>query len=187
MTANRALAKPSTIKSKRPVSEDSGNLLTVLTVAGVIFGGALGFTLRSCTEETWSSREIMYVNFIGELFLRMLKGLTLPLIVSSIVSSIGNLDLNVSGKLAARTIVLFVLTSGCAVAIGVVLAVTISPGNGDEDFDQGIGARVKKRNQTSVDTLLDLARNLFPPNVVQACIRQVNYFGVPALLLPTHF
>lgn len=57
------------------------NALTLLTVAGVILGGGLGFILKS-TKETWTSREIMYVGFIGEIFLKMLKSLIIPLIVA---------------------------------------------------------------------------------------------------------
>ena len=34
----------------------------------------------------------------------------------------------------------------------------------------------ESRNVTAVDTLLDLARNLFPPNLVQVRIKS-NHFG----------
>lgn len=69
----------------------------MLTVLGVIAGIALGCILKVSKEE-WTPREIMYLNFPGDLFLRMLKGLILPLIVASIVSAIGSLDLSLSGK-----------------------------------------------------------------------------------------
>lgn len=71
--------------------------LTLFTVIGVFGGVALGFILRNSGKEHWTPREIMYVEFPGQMFLRMLKGLILPLIVSSIISAIGNLDLSLSG------------------------------------------------------------------------------------------
>lgn len=77
----------------------SENLLTILTIFGVVGGTVLGFVLRAVKDPTeWTPREVMYIQFPGDLFLRMLKGLILPLIVASIVSAIGSLDLSLSGK-----------------------------------------------------------------------------------------
>lgn len=44
----------------------------------------------------------MYIQYPGDLFLRMLKCLIVPLIVSSITSAIGALDLSLSKKIAFR-------------------------------------------------------------------------------------
>ena len=76
----------------------SENMLTMLTVLAVVAGSILGFILRNVKEESWTKREIMYIQFPGDIFLRMLKALILPLIVASIVSAIGGLDLNLSGN-----------------------------------------------------------------------------------------
>jgi Na+/H+-dicarboxylate symporter len=88
-------------RTKRWKNCMSENLLMMLTVAGVIMGVALGFILKFSKSEDsigWSKREIMYLQFPGDLFLRMLKSLILPLIISSIVSAIGSLDLSLSGN-----------------------------------------------------------------------------------------
>ncbi len=45
-------------------------------------------------------REVMYVAYIGELFLRMLKALILPLIVPSLITAVGSLDMSLSGKVS---------------------------------------------------------------------------------------
>lgn len=73
------------------------NVLTIFTVFGVIAGTVLGLSLRTMKTD-WTPREIMYIEFPGDLFLRMLKALILPLIVASIASAIGNLDLSLSSK-----------------------------------------------------------------------------------------
>ncbi|TMW48557.1 hypothetical protein DOY81_006346, partial [Sarcophaga bullata] len=62
------------------------NLLTILTVIGVFLGGVVGFIIKSTTG-AWTNREIMYISFPGEIFLRMLKCLIVPLLVSSITSA----------------------------------------------------------------------------------------------------
>ena len=48
--------------------------------------------------ERWTEREVMYVSYVGKLFLRMLKALILPLIVPSLVAAVGSLDMSISGK-----------------------------------------------------------------------------------------
>lgn len=76
----------------------SENMLTMLTVIAVVIGAILGLILRNVKDEPWTKREIMYIQFPGDIFLRMLKALILPLIVASIISAIGGLDLNLSGN-----------------------------------------------------------------------------------------
>lgn len=57
----------------------------------------------------------MYVQFIGDIFLNMLKCLIIPLLVSSIVSAIGSLDLSLSSKIGFRAIAYYVATTSLAV------------------------------------------------------------------------
>lgn len=45
------------------------NVLTMATVIGVFVGGLVGFIIKNSTGE-WSKREIMYISFPGEIFLR---------------------------------------------------------------------------------------------------------------------
>jgi len=145
------------------------NALTLLTVSGVIAGIALGFILRMAKDD-WAQREVVYVRFVGDLFLRMLKSLILPLIVSSLVAAIGSLDLSLSGRIGARAIVYYMLTTVCAVILGIILVILIEPGSGgtsDEELEEQ-----NTRNVTTPDTLMDLVRNMFPPNLVQAALEQ---------------
>ena len=94
------------------------NALTMLTVVGVVAGIVLGLILKNSRAGTWSQREIMYINYIGELFLRMLKSLILPLIMSSLISAIGSLDLSLSSKIGGRAIIYYMLTTVSAVILG---------------------------------------------------------------------
>ncbi|XP_052129936.1 excitatory amino acid transporter 1 [Frankliniella occidentalis] len=147
------------------------NLLTTLTVSGVVGGVILGFTMRALKTDSWTPREIVYVQFIGDLFLRMLKALIIPLLISSVVAAIGSLDLSLSYKIGARAIVYYLTTTVLAVIEGIILVCVIHPGRG------GAAEEIKRegssRNVTTVDTLLDLVRNMFPPNLVQATIQQI--------------
>jgi Na+/H+-dicarboxylate symporter len=132
-----------------------GNLLTFLTVIGVFGGVILGVILRISRDEAWTPREVMYVSYVGDIFLQMLKSLILPLIVASIVTAIGGLDLTLSGKIGARAIMYYLCTTISAVILGMVLVSVIHPGRGDASEIHTSG---KSRNVTTVDTLLDLIR-----------------------------
>ncbi|KAG4077429.1 hypothetical protein HA402_002856 [Bradysia odoriphaga] len=147
------------------------NLLTILTLIGVVVGSVLGIILRSTRDGTWTEREVVYIQFVGDLFLRILKGLVLPLIVSTLIAAIGSLDLSVSGKMARVGGTYYIITTTIAIVLGIVLAVTIKPG-ANRSGDSGNQPEISVRNVTTVDTLLDLVRNMFPPNYVQACTQQ---------------
>ncbi|XP_041984354.1 excitatory amino acid transporter 3 [Aricia agestis] len=158
------------LQLRRCASFVRGNLLTMLTVLGVASGTLLGWSLRA-TGAQWSRREVMYFQYPGELFLRMLKCLIVPLLVSSIVSAIGSLDLSLSGRVGLRAIVYYMTTTVCAVMLGIALVTTIKPGNDPGAFSAPNATRklVTKETLTS-DTLLDLIRNVFPENIAQATI-----------------
>ncbi|XP_036149604.1 excitatory amino acid transporter 1 isoform X2 [Monomorium pharaonis] len=143
------------------------NALTLLTVGGVVGGVVLGIILRN-SREKWTPREIMYIGYFGDLFLRMLKSLILPLIVSSLVSAIGSLDLSLSGKIGVRAIGYYMITTILAVILGIILVSSIRPGEG-RSAAQSTRA---SQNVSTADTLMDLVRNMFPPNLVEACIFQ---------------
>lgn len=72
--------------------------LTFATFLSVILGVVAGCIIRATSSTRWHQRDIMYLNFVGEVFMRMLKCLILPLMASSIMTAIGSLDLSLSKK-----------------------------------------------------------------------------------------
>ncbi|GAB0098933.1 hypothetical protein DMENIID0001_147450 [Sergentomyia squamirostris] len=141
------------------------NLLAILTVVGVVTGIVLGIILHATSSGAWSSRNVMYMQYVGDLFLQMLRGLVLPLIISSLVAAVSSMDLSMSGRIGGLAVAYYLLTTVLAIILGVILAITIKPGvnhSAKTEAEEVIG-----RNVTTADTLLDLFRNLFPPNYVQ--------------------
>lgn len=146
------------------------NLLTILTIVGVVLGVVVGLIVRATVNAPLTNREIMYINFIGDLFLRMLKALIIPLIVSSLVAAISSLDLTLSKKIGGYAIGYYLITTVLAVILGIILVTTVRPGvRSDAVTTYKFN---NHRNITTTDTLLDLVRNMFPPNVIQACLQQ---------------
>ena len=81
------------------------------------------------------------------------------------------MDLSLSGKVGLRAVAYYMATTVLAVVLGIVLVVSIKPGEGGIDAGD-LQETVAKRNITTADTLMDLLRNCFPPNIVQASLQQ---------------
>uniref|UniRef100_A0AAQ4QN71 Amino acid transporter n=1 Tax=Gasterosteus aculeatus aculeatus TaxID=481459 RepID=A0AAQ4QN71_GASAC len=171
------------------------NLFVLFTVAAVALGVILGFALR---PHNLSLREIKYFAFPGELLMRMLQMLVLPLIVSSLVtgrlfhqrktipmtnsggrlnssgltlvSGISSLDSKASGKMGVRAVVYYMVTTLIAVFIGIVIVIIIQPGKGSRDSPVVNSGNIEPVQ--AADAFLDLIRNMFPPNLVEACFKQ---------------
>ncbi|XP_074524177.1 excitatory amino acid transporter 4 isoform X2 [Halichoeres trimaculatus] len=143
------------------------NLFVLLTVAAVALGVILGFTLRPLNL---SPRYIKYFSFPGELLMRMLQMLVLPLIISSLVTGISSLDSKASGKMGVRAVVYYMVTTLLAVFIGIVIVIIIRPGKGSRDSPVASSGNIEPVQ--AADAFLDLIRNMFPPNLVEACFKQ---------------
>lgn len=142
-----------------------GNVFTILTLIGVAVGLGLGIGLRNSNGEAWTKRDAMYLRLPGDLFLRCLSGIMLPLIISSLVSATGSLDLSVSKKIGSRALVYYLSTSAIAAILGSAMVHFISPGTrSDDQNSEDCGGE----GGSTIDTILDLLRNVFPPNIIAA-------------------
>ncbi|CAF3753047.1 unnamed protein product [Adineta steineri] len=151
--------------------------LLIATIAAVILGIVVGISLRGLKCPTddringcrITKEDITYIDFPGKIFINILKMLILPLIVSSIISSLAQLDAQSSGRMGVRALVYYIGTTLIACIIGIALVLIIRPGSrgappvnpSDTEAPQG---RI-------IDTVLDLFRNLFPDNIMEATFR----------------
>ncbi|NP_001425389.1 excitatory amino acid transporter 1 isoform 7 [Homo sapiens] len=97
-------------------------------------------------------------------------------------SGMAALDSKASGKMGMRAVVYYMTTTIIAVVIGIIIVIIIHPGKGTKENMHREGKIVRV---TAADAFLDLIRNMFPPNLVEACFKQfkTNYekrsFKVP--------
>lgn len=148
-------------KSPQPLSERvkrivMANLLVILTVAGVIIGVFIGLGVRN-VELT--KTQIIYVGFPGELLIRLLKMIIIPLVVCSLVSGAASLDPKALGKLGGWAMLFFLVTTLIASSIGVVMAFIIKPGSGSltKPTVEGLDDSVPEPKEV-IDSFLDLIR-----------------------------
>jgi len=146
------------------------NLLLVLTFTGVLSGFILGTFLRVMELE---SETILLIAYPGELFMRLLKLMILPLIIASLITGAASLNAKMNGMIALRTIVYFIVTSLFSACVGLVLVIAIHPGNPETKTLLGSGTTEEKKIDI-VDNFLDLGRNLIPDNLFQAAFQTVG-------------
>ncbi|KAK7910244.1 hypothetical protein WMY93_014928 [Mugilogobius chulae] len=144
------------------------NWLLIATVVSVLLGISLGLVVREYSSLSHLDKQ--YFGFPGEILMRMLKLVILPLIISSMITGVAALDSEVSGKIGLRAVIYYFSTTIIAVVLGIILVMTIKPGvSQTADHIDRAGTTP---DVTTVDTLLDLIRNMFPENLVQACFQQ---------------
>lgn len=98
--------------------------------------------------------------------------MTNELLCPSLETGLAGLDAKSSGRLGTRAMVYYMTTTVIAAILGVVLVLVIHPGN--PKLKANLGQGKKNDDVSSMDAFLDLIRNLFPENLVQACFQQVG-------------
>ena len=133
------------------------NLLLVATFLSVVVGIVLGLSIHQAQPgRAW----IEILSFPGELFLRMLKMLILPLIIFSLMAGLGSLDVKVAGSLGWRTIAYYLTTTVVAAVLGLILVMTIRPGERGriEKICDNSSLSVSGHHLETLDSVLDLLR-----------------------------
>ncbi|XP_008300615.1 excitatory amino acid transporter 1-like isoform X4 [Stegastes partitus] len=150
-----------TMKAKRKVEEISKedvqaflkkNAFVLFTVGAVVIGIVLGFALR---PYKMTYREVKYFSFPGELLMRMLQMLVLPLLISSLITGMAALDSKASGKMGMRAVIYYMTTTFIAVFIGIIIVLIIHPGKGSKDE---FGKQQTIEQVSPADAFLDLIR-----------------------------
>ncbi|XP_049582037.1 neutral amino acid transporter B(0) [Syngnathus scovelli] len=163
---SRGEAEPLSQRVKRIVM---ANLLVIMTVAGVIIGVFIGLGVRNAEL---SRTQVIYIGFPGELLIRLLKMIIIPLVVCSLVSGAASIDPKALGKLGGWAMLFFLVTTLIASAIGVVMAFIIQPGSVTLTKPKvaGMDDNVPEPKEV-IDSFLDLIRNIFPSNLVSAAFQ----------------
>lgn len=141
------------------------NAVLIMTLTGIISGVIFGFLGRSLEP---TPKTIALIEFPGELLLRILKMLVLPLIISSLITSLSQLDPKSSGKMGSRAVIIYVLSTVFSTSTGIIFALIFKPGQ--KKLSPSVLSSVLPRESISTtDALMDILRNMFPDNIIQAC------------------
>ncbi|XP_059522055.1 neutral amino acid transporter B(0) isoform X1 [Myotis daubentonii] len=161
------------------------NLLVLLTVVSVVAGVALGLGVSASggSAALGPARQAAFA-FPGELLLRLLRMIILPLVVCSLIGGAASLDPSALGRMGAWALLFFLVTTLIASALGVGIALALQPGVdstaiGTAAGNASVPSDVSKDTVPSkevLDSFLDLVRNLFPSNLVSATFRSYSTY-----------
>ena len=176
---NKFIGKTRDVRSPRTRRERlkeglKNNLLVILIVIGATLGFIVGIGANKpiqALEEPTRSTVLTILGFPGEILIRILKLLILPLIMSSLIVGLSGLDSRVSGKLGFRACCYYFSTTFIAVIIGMCLVSAIKPGIGaDKPTESKPNEAVRP-----LDSFLDIIR--------QAIKSFIIFFSIECLLL----
>uniref|UniRef100_T1L114 Amino acid transporter n=1 Tax=Tetranychus urticae TaxID=32264 RepID=T1L114_TETUR len=75
------------------------------------------------------------------------------------------------GKMGSRAIIYYLATTVLAAVLGIILVLIIHPG--DPSIKKQLGGGTPRKVST-IDAFLDLIRNMFPENLLEACFKQMQ-------------
>lgn len=152
--------------------------LTTQIFIGLILGIIFGYMFPKYGEQ---------LKPVGDVFIRMIKMIVVPLVFSSLVMGIaGTGDFKKLGRLGAKAIIWFEIATTMALIVGLAVVNILKPGVGVAvtQVDASTVAAAAKKTISMVDMLV----NIVPTNVVDAMARgdmlQIilfsTFFGVAA-------
>lgn len=135
------------------------NPSAIFTIVGIFTGIILSLFLKNFTRLPWTDRNLMQLQFIGEILLRSVNCLILPLIVSSIVSASCNITKS-SRSIGLKTIYYYLTTTILGIGLCVILTQTIRPGEFHQKDDNKWSTMKYSKKFITLDIFLDLFRCL---------------------------
>ena len=126
----------------------------------------------------WSEFTLNWIDPFGIIFINLLKLVAVPLVLFSIIKGITNLsDISKLGRLGPRTILIYILTTMCAVTIGLTLVNVIKPGNQtdkNQRYDNRISYELWVESNPNVDYMDDKRLLLDTSQLIQSRIDTVK-------------
>lgn len=105
---------------------------------------------------------ILWISFLGDIFLRLLKMIIIPLIIASIISGVTSVgSAKKLGKLGAKTFIYYISTSLLAIITGLILVNIVQPGVGAD-----LGLEEAPTGLSTIDSPVDILYRLIPVNPV---------------------
>ncbi len=126
----------------------------------LLAGAALGSVAPEAGREA---------GFIGDLFLRLLKMIIIPLIFLSLVDGMASLgDVRTVGRVGVRTLLYYAVTTTLAIVVGLTLVNLFHPGVG---LTLGVHGEAPEGLDAAQGGLADFVLRLVPDNVIGAMAR----------------
>ena len=141
--------------------------LTSKILIGMFSGLLLGSIISSLGLESnqyikaYLIDGLLYIG--GQIFISLLKLMVVPLVFFSLTSGVSSLDKNLSlGRIAGKTLILYLATTAIAISIGLTLAVLFNPGN-NLNLETSISLSIPES-----PNIKDIILGIIPSNPIKA-------------------
>jgi Na+/H+-dicarboxylate symporter len=164
---------------------------------GIVGGIALGIGINMAMGPGITSGPLFIMKTVfkygGDVFIRLLRMLIVPLVFASIYMAVANLgDVRTLGKIGGKTIGYYMLTTALAVLAGLVVVNIINPGMGIDkealsalNITTEVPAKVSKQgvgDRSAVFIIIDTFVNMIPKNPAAAFAKgnvlQIIFFTI---------
>lgn len=138
---------------------------------GLVLGVIVGAFVSAEFAQTWFRP-------LGDLFIRLIRMVVVPLVFATLVAGAAGIsDVSKLGRVAVRTLLLFMCTSAIAVMMGLAIANLIDPGVGVTLSTEGL-----KAAQVNVPSFVKTLLEIVPINPMEAfakgSILQIIFFAI---------
>ncbi|TYR79068.1 cation:dicarboxylase symporter family transporter [Priestia megaterium] len=131
-------------------------------------------------------RVAAYLQPLGDLFLRLIKMIVIPIVISSLIVGIAGAGNGKQvGRLGAKTIIYFEVITTFAIIIGVLLANIFQPGQDVDiqsaqktDINQYVETSEEQSNKTVAETFLHIVPTNFFQSLVEGDMLAIIFFSV---------
>jgi len=144
-------------------------------VAGTLLGIAANFFWGDSPQLQSFINNVSYP--LGQIFLRLIFMVVIPLVVSALILGVAELgDLRSLGRVGLKTLAFTIVLSSVSVLIGIVLANTIRPGDGLSEQSRAALMEVMGRQKQNLGTPpepkhgLQIFLDLIPQNPLEAMV-----------------
>jgi len=129
----------------------------------ILFGLLLGVLLGGLFPEDEFPRAYQFFHFLSKAFIQLIKGLIVPLLISTIIVGIAQTgDLKSVGRMGGKALLYFEIVTTLALVIGMVVANVLRPGD-SLPLNLGAHAAVAAVKRDG----WEIALHLFPSNLIQ--------------------
>ncbi|ETB68828.1 dicarboxylate/amino acid:cation symporter [Bacillus paralicheniformis] len=138
--------------------------LATKIIIALLLGAAVGIILNVTSPDVFSKLNTFLFGPLGTIFLNLIKMLVVPIVFFSLTLGVAGLgDPKKLGRIGAKTISFFLVTTAIAIIIGLILALVIKPGT-IGTYDTSAAEYSAQKAPSIAETLL----NIIPTNPVQA-------------------
>ncbi|MDA7026538.1 dicarboxylate/amino acid:cation symporter [Bacillus sp. CLL-7-23] len=138
--------------------------LATKIIISLILGAVVGIILNVTSPDLFDKLNTFLFGPLGTIFLNLIKMLVVPIVFFSLTLGVAGLgDPKKLGRIGAKTISYFLVTTAVAITIGLSLALIIKPGT-IGSYDKSAAEFSAEKAPSIAETLL----NIIPTNPVQA-------------------